>query len=423
MTQPDVLIVGGGLAGLACARHLDRRGFSFTLLDAAEAVGGRVRTDEVDGFLLDRGFQVLLTAYPETQAQLDYDLLGLRTFYDGALVYIGGTLHRVADPLRQPLGAPATVLAPVGTLADKLKVPQLRAAVLRGSLVDLFDREEMTTYDALRQRWGFSDTMIDRFFRPFFGGIFFDRKLEASSRMFEFVFRMFAEGQAALPAGGMEAIPRQLAAPLPAEAIRLNTRVRAVAPGTVTLDDGTTLEAHAVVVATEAPAAAELLGDHADIQPTAHRSTTCLYYSADAPPVSEGVLILDGEGVGPVNNVSVLTNVAPTYGPVGKALVSVVVLGDPEEDDAALERAVRRQLLLWFGPEVQTWTHLRTYRVRYALPEQAPPFLTPPERPVRLGDGLYVCGDHRATASIHGAMVSGRHAAEAVALDLAPVPG
>ncbi|RMH50505.1 MAG: FAD-dependent oxidoreductase [Bacteroidetes bacterium] len=423
MTQPDVLIVGAGLAGLACARHLDRRGHSFVLLDAADAVGGRVRTDEVDGFLLDRGFQVLLTAYPEAQALLDYDLLGLRSFYDGALVYVGGRLHRVADPIRRPLAAAATLLAPVGTLEDKLRVARLRAALLRGSLTDLFDREETTTLDALRRRWGFSDRMIDRFFRPFFGGIFFDRDLTASSRMFEFVFRMFAEGRAALPAGGMEAIPRQLAAPLPPEAIRLNTRVRHVEPGRVTLDDGTTLEAPAVVVATEAPAAAALLGERAAIRPTAYRSTTCLYFSAETPPVPEGVLILDGEGTGPVNNVSVLTNVAPTYGPVGRALVSAVVLGDPADDDETLERAVRRQLLLWFGPAVQTWAHLRTYRIRYALPEQAPPFLTPPERPVRLGDGLYVCGDHRATASIHGALRSGRHAGEAVALDLAPVPG
>lgn len=418
MLDTEVLIVGGGVAGLTCARHLHRRGVSVQILEAADDVGGRMRTDEVDGFLLDRGFQVLLTAYPEAQAELDYNLLGLRSFYDGALIYRVGKLHRVADPIRQPLGAAATMLAPIGTLADKLRMARVRTAVLQGSVDDLFDRAEMTTFDALYRRWEFSEQMIDHFFRPFFGGIFFDPELQASSRMCEYVLRMFASGHAALPAGGMQAIPRQLAASLPEGAIHVNTSVSRVEPGAVLLADGTRRESRAVVVATEAPAAALLLGDDAGISPMAYRSTTCLYYSADAPPVDDGILILNGEDDGPINNVCVLTNVAPTYGPAGKSLIAAVVLGDPDDGDEALEQAVRRQLLHWFGADVQGWTHLHTYRVRYALPEQAPPFLSPPRRPARLNSGLYVCGDHCSTASINGAMESGRRAAEAIVKDL-----
>ena len=195
MTDTDVLIIGAGLSGLSCARHLHEGGVPFQLLEAADGVGGRVRTDEVEGFRLDRGFQVLLTAYPETQAALDYEALDLKPFYEGALVRTGGRFHRVADPLRRPLGAPATLLAPVGSIADKLRVAWLRWSVRRGSISDLLRRPETTTLDALRRRWGFSDRIVDAFFRPFLGGILLDRDLEASSRMFEFVFRMFSEGR------------------------------------------------------------------------------------------------------------------------------------------------------------------------------------------------------------------------------------
>lgn len=414
MPNHDVLIVGAGLAGLTCARHLHRAGVAPLILDAADDVGGRVRTDAADGFLFDRGFQVLLTAYPETQAQLDYDALELGAYYDGALVRFDGRFHRLADPFRHPLDTPGTILSPIGTFADKLRIAKVRGSVNGGELGTLFEREELTTETALRERYRFSDKMIDRFFRPFFGGIFFDRNLQASSRMFEFVFRMFSKGRAALPQAGIQALPRQVAEDLPPDSIRLNTGVTAVTPTHVTLASGETLAAEAVVVATEAPAANRLLGQ---IGPTAYRSTTCFYYAADASPLDDPILVLNGDGEGPINNLSVLSDVAPGYAPEGQALISVVVLGLPDVPDEQLEARVRRQLADWHGPEVGAWRHLRTVRVRYALPEQAPPYLSPPEKPVTREPGLYVCGDHRETASLHGAMRSGRRAAEALLAD------
>ena len=420
MTDTDVLIVGAGLAGLNCARHLHRRGIPFQLLEASDGVGGRVRTDRVDGFLLDRGFQVLLTAYPETRIALDYDALDLRPFYDGALIRTGGRFYRLADPLRRPLDAPATLFAPIGSLLDKLKVGWLRWNVLRGSVENLLRRPEVTTLDALRDRWGFSEEMIDAFFRPFLGGILLDRDLQASSRMFEFVFRMFSKGATAIPATGMEAIPRQLAAGLPPSSIHLETRVARVEPGQVHLENGEKREARAVVVATEAPEVERLLG-HSDARiRTSGRSTVNLYYSTDVPPVKKPILVLGADpSEGPINNLVVLTNAAPSYAPRGTSLVSISVVGSPEESDDEVERQVRRQLVTWYGAAAETWRHLRTYRIPYALPEQAPPFLTPPERPLKLQEGLYVCGDHCRTASINGAMAAGRHAAARIARDLA----
>jgi phytoene dehydrogenase-like protein len=409
---PEVLIVGGGLAGLCCARRLHEQGTPFLLLEAADAVGGRVRTDLVDGFRLDRGFQVFLTSYPEAKRVLDYAALKLAPFLPGALVRTDGGFYPLADPWRRPFAALRALVSPVGSFADKLRVARLRARVLRGSIEERFRDPETTTLEALRDA-GFSAAMIDRFFRPFLGGIFLDHELQTSSRMFQFVFRMFSLGEACLPAEGMEAIPRQLAAALPPSAIRPGARVATVGPCSVVLDTGEELAARHVVVAADGPAAAGLLNG---VTEPSGQGVTCLYFAAPQPPVERPILVLNGEG-GPINNLCVPTLVAPTYGPPGTSLVSVTVLGVPPDEDR-LRGAVLDQLRDWFGPGVGNWGHLRTYRIPYALPSQAPPALAEPERPVRFAPGIYVCGDHRDNASIQGAMVSGRRAAEAVLRDL-----
>lgn len=415
MPQHDVLIAGGGLTGLACAHHLQQAGISSKVLESGDAVGGRVRTDEVDGFLLDRGFQVLLTAYPEAQELLDYDALDLRAFYAGALVHRGDAFHHVGDPLRAPLAAPRSLAAPVGSLLDKLKVIRLRRSVTGPSLDELWARPEVSTLRALQTRYGFSETMIERFFRPFLGGILLDRELTASSKAFEFYFRMFATGKTAVPAGGMQRIPEQMAAGLPEHSIRLHSRVRKAEPRRVTLESGEQLEAEAVVLAVEAPELAYL---RPGFDPPDSRSTVCLYFAAPEPPHTQPILVLDGDGTGPVNHLAVMSAVSETYAPPGQALISASVVGNPSLTDKEVERQARNQLRQWYGAVVDDWRLLKSYRVLHALPAQPPPALTPPERPVRLGDGIFVCGDHRTNASINGALRSGRLAAEAVAAHL-----
>jgi protoporphyrinogen oxidase len=183
----------------------------------------------------------------------------------------------------------------------------------------------------------------------------------------------------------------------------------------VTLSTGEELRAKSVVVAVEGRAAAELLGD--TISSTG-QGTTCLYFAAPHPPITQPLLVLNGDGRGPINNLCVPTVAAPSYGPGDKSLVSVTVLGTGGDPDRLLAE-VRAQLGEWFGTVVQDWCHLRTYSIPYALPAQSPPALNVPERPVRWQSGFYVCGDHRDNASIQGAMASGRRAAEAVLKDLA----
>jgi phytoene dehydrogenase-like protein len=253
--------------------------------------------------------------------------------------------------------------------------------------------------------------MIDRFFRPFLGGVFFDRELRVSSRMFEFGFRMFSSGETALPAQGMGAIPGQIASLLPAAALRLNSRVESIQDRSVILSSGEKITAGAVVLATEGPETARLLGEE---KRPGSRSTTCVYFAADEPSLDEPLLVLNGEGQGPVNSLAIPSLVAPAYAPPGQSLIAATIIGLPPLNDGQLDEAVRSQLSGWFGPKVSAWRHLRTYWIRHALPTQVPPLPDPtgPVYPVR--PGLYVCGEYANPASLQWAMACGRKAAEAV---------
>ncbi|MCW2615073.1 MAG: hypothetical protein JWN08_2067 [Frankiales bacterium] len=393
----EVVVVGAGLAGLACARHLTAAGVEVLVLEAEDAVGGRVRTDVVDGMLLDRGFQVHNTGYPEAQRVLDHEALDLQRFAAGALVRVGERLHKVGHPRKVPTWAPSTVLAPIGSLRDKVLIGRLAAEAALHSPDALLSRPETSTYDALRAR-GLSDTVIDRFFRPFLSGVFLEDGLATSSRFFDLVWRSFARGSQCVPEGGMGAIPAQLGAGLD---VRLSTPVASLAQ--VRADHAPT----AVVVATAARAAAALVPG---LGVPAGSSVTTHYHLAPEPPVREPAIVLDGERSGPLANTVVLTNAAPSYAPGRHLVSSSVVHGD------ASETAVRQHLSLLYGVDASRWEHVATYDVRDALPSQAPP-MGRFRRDVRLGGGLYVCGDHRDSASIQGALVSGRRAATALLAD------
>ena len=400
----DAVVVGAGLAGLCAAIEIQRAGFRVVVLEAADDVGGRVRTDEVDGFLLDRGFQVLLTGYPELARFLDLNDLDLRPFDPGALVWREGRGHVVSDPFRAPLSLPHTATAPIGTLVDKARIALLRMQLNRAQPHTLLRGNDLSTIAALRER-GFSDTMIERFFRPLFGGIQLDTELATSRRMFDIIFRTLSNGASVVPARGMGAIPRALAQQLQPGVVRLNTTVSALDATSVVTDGGERIESRAVVVATEGPAAAQLLG----IAQVASRSVGCVYFSADVAPTNRKLVILDGTGRGPVLNVAVMSNVAPSYAPVGKHLIAAAL---PGHIDGDLESVARTQLRGWWGNTVDSWQHLRTYRIAHGGPVQRPPFS--PKQRVSLGDGRFVCGDHRDTGSIQGAMFSGRRCGEAV---------
>jgi phytoene dehydrogenase-like protein len=412
----DVLIVGGGLAGLACALRLRQIGVSFQILEASDGVGGRMRTDRLDGFQLDRGFQALLTAYPECERTLDYADLDLRYFESGALIRRDGRFHRLTDPRRRPLAGLASMVAPIGSIPDKFRLLSFVRKIQAGTVEDLMSRPEGLTLDLLRWH-GFSESMIDGFFRPLCGASLLDRQLVSSSRLFRFVVRMLVEGRIAVPNRGIGAIPEQLAGGLPPNSLFLNAHVERIESGQVVLHGGESVTARATVVATDGPEAGRLLREQ--IRPPASRGMTCLYFAADRSPIGEPLLALNADDPGPVNHVAVMSDVAPAYAPAGAALVAATVLGIPALEDPQVESAVREQLAGWFGAGVRGWRHLRTYRIPHALPDQTAPALDPSERPVALQGRLFVCGDHRDTATTHGVLHSGWRAAQAVAESLA----
>lgn len=432
--ETGAIIIGAGLAGLAAATHLNSKNIPFLLLEASDAVGGRVRTDTLDGFLLDRGFQIFITGYPEAKQLLDYNSLDLRKFYSGAKVYYDGRFHTLADPLRHFTDSIQTLTNPIGTIIDKSLIALTRLRVLTRSDDEILSADETSTINLLR-KVGFSNSVIDRFFRPFFGGIFFDRELETTSRLFDFVFKCLALGDNTLPAKGICAIPEQLAAKLPSNSILFNSRVASIdnskessSIASVTLQNGDVLRSeYGVIVAVEEPEAVKLLEgkvqDRIIRTKKPVRSTVCLYFSADKSevPVQDPVLFLNGTGTGIVNNLFFATNVAPSYGPPGKVLVSVSLIGlygDASDEDLTGE--VVKELSGWFGVSmVGSWRHLRTYRVEFAQPNQCPP--TDLMKNPKVGTGLYVCGDHQTSATFDGALVSGRMTAEALLRDSALV--
>ena len=414
--SPHVIIIGAGLAGLQCANLLHRQNIKFTLLESSDAPGGRIRTDTVDGFLLDRGFQTLLNSYSEAQAVLDFEELDLQKFIPGAMVRYQNQFFQIADPWRNPWQGLLSLFSPIGSVKDKLLVGILRSGLTRTSLTTIFQAKERTTEERLRH-FGFSSKMIDRFFTPFFGGVFLESNLQTSSTLFEFLFKMFAEGDVTLPASGMQAIPQQMASRLPSDQCFYEHHVDHIDGKKVFTSNGKTFEGDIIVLAMD-NYNSQLLSTQ--IRPIEQNGVWCLYFAekwSEAQPSvlsDKPILYLNGDGKGPINNLCVCNKVAPSYAPPGHNLISVTSLATLNMDQEALQQDIFGQLREWFGSSVDQWKHLRTYRIPHALPRQTPPTFENPPPSVKLSDHLFSCGDFHETASIQGALTSGRIAVEAL---------
>lgn len=422
-----IIVVGAGLAGLTCAKVLVEAGREVRLLEASDAVGGRVRTDaSADGFLLDRGFQVCFTAYPAAARHLDYAALNFKAFTPGAVLIRDGRWHELGDPLQRLALLGPTLSNPLLPLGDKLRTLRLRRHARRRSLDAIFNgplkKGEKSAYAELRRRH-FSDTgFIDNFARPFYGGIFLDRELTTSARMLLFTFKMLASGKTVVPERGIGAIAEQLASKIPADAIRLETRVEGIVEADgravgVTLTGGEEMQGDAVVIATDAASAERLVGRDLPSDPV---SVTCVYFATQQSLYAGPKLLLNANPGAFVNNAVQLTNVSPAYGPPGQHLLSATVLGLPEMDDDELVRRCREDMAPWFpGKDMAKLRHVGTYRIRFAQFRQDPGVfaaLPPNATPTA---GLFLAGEYTASSSIHGAMFSGEQAAKAVLASLA----
>ena len=415
-----VVIVGAGLSGLAAARHLTRHGVEATVLEGSDAVGGRVRTDVVDGYRLDRGFQLYNPAYPEGARVLDHDALDLKPFIAGARIVVdrGGhrRVERVADPRRKPSWAVPSLRAHIGSPLSTARFGAYAVSRAVRSVPSLLSDPDITTAEALR-RAGADRTLMETLLRPFLAGVFLDYELTTSRRFLDVVLKSFVAGTPSVPALGMQRIPEQLAAGLD---VRLGQRVSSVSARGADVADGDSHPAEAVIVATDPTTAAGLIPGVS--APTA-RSVTTWYYRPDCAPTAladgDAVLILDGNGRGPLINTVVMSHAAPDYAPQGCALVAASALGvwdTPEQ-----ETAVREHLEWLYGLPTTGWELIASYPIPYALPAMPVPFEL--RRPVRTAEGVYIAGDHRDTSSIQGALVSGRRAAQAVLKDLGITSG
>src|SRR5581483_8624172 len=417
-----ILIVGAGLAGLTCAKVLVEAKQDVLVLEASGQVGASLRTFyHEDGYRLDRGFQVLFTAYAAASRHLDYQVLKQRKLEPGAILVKNGKLYEIADPLREPARTFSSLLNPLLPAADKMRVLRLRMQLARLSTSDIFVGKKQPeghdeTSEAYLRREGFSDTFIDNFVRPFYGGIFLDRSLSTSAAMFRFVFKMLSEGDAVLPAEGIGAITDQLVRLLPINDVRYNVRVAEVlTDGTralgVRTDDGIVVEADAVVVATEPPTTARLTGVPMPATPVA---STCVYYMSPRPLYRGKKILVNANPDALVNNLAQLSNVAPSYAPPGQHLLSATVLGLPEgrDDDLALHARddIKRMLP---RADVKMLTPLAVVRVPFSQLAQPPGFYN--SLPTNEGGiaGRIVAGEATLSSSIQGAMLSGQRAAEA----------
>ena len=409
--KQDVIIVGAGMAGLAAAVHLHRQGRKVLLLEASDRAGGRIKTDSHEGFLLDRGFQVLLTAYPETQTLLNYTDLKLKKMLPGATVLYDGGSFEIADPFRRPSAAFATLFAPVGTLKDKINTLWLKNKLQKLTIDEIFEQPEQTTLKQLAD-YGFSPKMIERFYAPFLSGIFLENELKTSSRMFDFVMKMFSDGDVAVPELGMEEIPKQLVAMLPEGSIQCNAKVTAIEGKTVVTEDGTVMEANQILLATTAN---NLTQKFFPKQKMTSHQVTNIYFEANEAPTEKAVVILNASTKKKwVNNLTVISNVSKAYAPKGKVLISVSFNGIPTIDDTILAEYMKQELKQWYGEKVNSWKMLKAYRIEYALPTQESVRNTIDASEIKISDTLFICGDNLLNGSINAALKTGRLVAEAM---------
>lgn len=409
LSSPQIIIIGAGAAGLVAALELERAGHSPLLLDAADAVGGRLRTDLVDGFRLDRGFQVLLTEYPEVKRYLDLKALNIRNFRPGGHVHTRQQHFRFADPLREPAQIIRSTISPIGTLSDKIKLARLGLRLRTSSPEDCFkDYQEKTTIDYL---WslGFSEQIVERFFRPFFGGIFLEQDLRTPAGLFRFIFKMFGHGGAALPANGIQAVAEQLASKLKSTEIRLNTAVAAVSGQTVSLADGSTLEAPGGIVVACPPA--KLLPQLAGPD-LSWKSTSNLYFYSSRRLKENRLINLVSDPTSLINTYAVLDEVAPSYKleAQGGSLISVT-LRQIIERDSQIGQA-EQDLLRHSRLPNDSLRFLKHYHVKQALPELDTLLYRKDPTHTRVADRIFLAGDHQLNGSLDAAMRSGRLAVE-----------
>jgi protoporphyrinogen oxidase len=403
-SEKSVYIIGAGISGLVAAIELEKAGYYPVILEASDGIGGRVKTVEAYGYLLDQGFQVLLTAYPELDRYLDLGKLNLKKFKPGAIIFEGGEdSFAVHDPIRNPLKMFSMAFSKVGTVWDKYKMYSLTKALKEKRIEEIFDSPQQSTLAYLKG-YGFSERIIHNFFKPFFRGIFLEEKLSTSSAMFEFVFKMFGEGYAAVPEKGMGQISQQLYAQLEHTQVRFQTKVSSIEKNTIHLASGNQLTADQVIIAT---APNEIIGREI----LDYHKVTNLYFTLQQSFIGKPMIGLVPNEDYMINNLVFMTDVSKRYSSDGRALLSVSIIKDIEGVES-IENQVATELEELTGINANHFEHIKTFSIDKALPVLSEVKNTLPLQHVKLYDNVYLAGDHLLNGSINAAMTSGRLAAK-----------
>jgi len=404
--EHKIYLIGAGVSGLVAAQTLEKHGFSPTILEATDSVGGRVKTDLIEGYQLDHGFQVLLTSYPAANKFLDYEALDLQNFLPGAAIFKEGKENQIGDPLRDFSLLFPTVFSSLIPLTDKIKILQLNLKLKNKEISEIFAEKEKTTLQYLKD-FGFSDQVISQFFKPFFSGIFLETKLETSSRMFEFVYKMFGTGNAALPKAGIQAIPNQLAEKLKTTKILFNSKVNSVKDGEITLENGDMLESDFTIIATDSNSLLSNLNN----EKLKWKSCFTIYFETEKRVIAKPLIGLLPKENALINNIFYHTSLKTSIN-AGKELLSVTVVNNQNLNGDELAQKVKSELKEHFTIEVIRL--IKVYEIPKALPDlkNIKYSLTPAE--TRYSENIFLAGDTLINGSLNAAMLSGESAALAV---------
>lgn len=401
--QARVHIIGAGISGLIAAKQLEDYGYSPIIIEASDRAGGRVKTDLVDGYQLDHGFQVLLEAYPLAKKYLDYEKLSLQPLSSGALIYDKSKCHAFGDPLRDSSFLISTIFSSLATVSDKLKVFKLKQTLDKKDVKVIFEEKEESTFSYLRSL-GFSSKIIESFFKPFFSGIFLEPDLQTSSRMFEFVYKMFGEGQAMIPIGGIGEIPNQLVFGLQKTEIRYNQKVVNLSDGHITLSNGELIDSDFTIIATDP---GKILSNYSTT--LEWKSCDNLYFTAVKRKIKDPIIGLNKGHEPLVNNIFYPTSIN-TESKGGQELLSVTVVREHNYSEEQLIAKVEESLSEDFG--IDELSFLKHYRIPYSLPKMDDLKYQLADTEHLISDKIALAGDYLLNGSLNAAMASGETAAE-----------
>lgn len=413
MNNYDVVIVGGGMSGLTLAYHLEKFGYKIAIYEVGSEVGGRVRTDKIDGFLLDRGLHFFQASYPEAAKVLDYKSLRLKNIYPGMLIYHNEKFELISNPLKKWTDLFTNFLGNFSDLSDRMKFMGLLAKLSAYSENFILNTKDVDAYTFIKQQ-GFSEAFIQKVFRPFIGAVFCSKDMQVSSRLFCYILKYFTISQLTLPEKGIGSIPQNIATQLKSTKIFLNSKVKEAHEDGVMLANGDYIYADRVVVTTTTCDLLKIL-PQCDVS-SSYKHVSCLYFSTDSPPLKESIVAFNGNGKGIVNHIFVPTNLHKNYAPKGQHLVCISIVDIPELDDDELIDQTISEMVEWFGVKANSWTHLKTYHICNALPEirQLPTISA-----YKISDdNIYICGDHTSFGSINMIMQNCKETAKALHKDM-----